>query len=95
MGGWTDTDSFMNGKNFILGIINDTQNHGSDSMHIRNRNIYSEGFVMCHTTVILIKTNTLNLRNPIFTLAQKTIHASEKSPPLIIGAILGRRCFVL
>ena len=48
--------------------INDIQNTGSESMHIRNSNVDSEGVSMCHWTLGLIKINTLNIMTPIFTV---------------------------
>ena len=48
--------------------ITDIQNPVSESMHSRYINVDSEGVIMCHWTVGMIKTNTLNLRTPIFTV---------------------------
>ena len=64
---WTDTDSFINGKMFILEIITDIQNPGS----IRYSNIYSGGVRICHGTVGLIKINYFNLRNTLCTVTCK------------------------
>ena len=72
MGWWTDIDSLINGNIFILECITDNQNHGSESMHSRDRNVDYEGVSMCHWNVGLIKTNTLNLRNPVCTVLCKT-----------------------
>ena len=66
---WTNTDSLINGDIFILECIIDILNPGSNSMHSRNRNVDSEGVNMCHWTVRPIKTNTLNVRTPIFKVA--------------------------
>ena len=41
-------DYFMNGKFFILEWITDIQNTGSEYMHICDRNVDSEGLIMCH-----------------------------------------------
>ena len=65
IGWWNDTESFINGNIFILEHITVIQNIGSESMHSRDINIGSEGFIMCHWTVVLIKINTLNLITPI------------------------------
>ena len=56
---------------FVMRCITDIQNTGSESMHSRDRNVGSEGVSMCHCTVGMIKTNTLNLRTPICTVACK------------------------
>ena len=69
IGWWTDTNSFINVHICILECIIDIQNPGSESIHIRDSNVYNEVFRMCHWTVVLIKINALNLRNPIFTVA--------------------------
>ena len=68
----TQTLSWM-GTFLILKYITDIQNPGSESMHICNSNVDSEGVRMCHWTVWLIKTNTLNLRTLIFTVTGKYI----------------------
>ena len=52
-------------------FITDTKSPGNKSMHSRDSNVDYEGFRMCHWTVIPIKINTLNLRNPICTVACK------------------------
>ena len=70
IGWWTDTDSFMYGRIFILESITDIQNPGSESIHIRDRKVDPEGVRMCHGTVVLIKTNTLNMRTTIFTISR-------------------------
>ena len=62
IGCWTDTDYFMNGNICILEWITDIKNPCSESMRIRDINVNSEGFSMCHWTVGLIKINTLNMR---------------------------------
>ena len=68
--GWrTDIDSIMNGNIFILKCINDIQNPGSESMHIRNRNVDYEEVRICHWTIGLIKIDKLNLITPIFTVS--------------------------
>ena len=46
----------------------DIQNTISESMHSRDINVDSEGVIMFHWTVGLIKINTLNLRTPIYTV---------------------------
>ena len=61
IGCWTDTDYFMNGNIFILKLITDIQNPGSESMHIWDSNVGSEWVSMFHWTVGLIKINALNL----------------------------------
>ena len=55
MGWWTDTDSLMNRKCFILELMNDIKNPGSESMHIHNKNVYYEGLRMCHWNLGLKK----------------------------------------
>ena len=55
IGWWNETDSFMNGKTCIMEYITTIQNIGSESMHICNINVDSEGVGMCHWTVGLIK----------------------------------------
>ena len=62
----------MNGNICILECITDIQNPGSESMHSHNRNVDSEGFIMCYKTVGTIKINILNLRTTICTVACKT-----------------------
>ena len=69
IGWWNDTYYLMNGDIFILECITDIQSTGSKYMHIRDINVDSKGFSICQWTVVLIKTNTLNLRTPIFTVA--------------------------
>ena len=59
----------MNGDIDILKYITDIQNIGSEPMHIRDRNVDSEGVSMCHWTVGLIKIKILNLRTPIYTVS--------------------------
>ena len=58
----------MNGRIFITEYISDIQNTGSESMHSRDRNFESEGVRMCHWTVVMIKINTLDMRDLIFTV---------------------------
>ena len=67
---WIDTDSFMNGNIFILEFITDIQNPGSESMHSRDSNVYSEGFIVCHWTIGLTKINTLNMRTHMCTVTR-------------------------
>ena len=45
----------------------------SEYIYIRNRNAVSEGVRMCHGTVGVIITNTLNMRTPVCTVACKQI----------------------
>ena len=59
----------MNGNIFIIKLIIDIKNCGNESMHSRNRNVGSEGVIMCHWTAGLIKITTLNMRTPIFKVA--------------------------
>ena len=68
IGWWNVTDSFMNENICILECLTYIQNTGSESMHICNSNVDSEGVIMCHWIVGRIKVNTLNLRTPICTV---------------------------
>ena len=62
----------MNWVICILEIITDINKPGSKYMHRCDSNVDSEGSRMCNGTVGMIKTNNLNLRNPICTVARKT-----------------------
>ena len=62
----------MNWEIFIMEIITDIENTVSEYMHSRYSNVDSEGFIMFHGTVGMIKINALNLRTPIFTVACNT-----------------------
>ena len=53
-------------------LITDIQNHVSESIHSYDTNFDSEGVIMCHWTVGLIKINTFNLKTPIYTVACNT-----------------------
>ena len=66
---YTDTDSLINGKIDFWESITDIQNHGNESIHSPNINVDSEGSIMCHRTVVMIKINTFNIITPICTLA--------------------------
>ena len=68
IGWWNDTDSSMNGDICIMEWITDIHNPSNKSMHSFNRNVDSEGFSMCHWTIVMIKINTLNLRTTIYTV---------------------------
>ena len=46
IGWWTDIDYFMNGNIFILEIITEIQNSGSESIHSRYSNVDVEGIRM-------------------------------------------------
>ena len=70
---WTDTDYFMNGNICILEIITEIQNHGNEYINSRDSFVYFEVVRMCHGNLGLFKRNTLNLRNPICTVACKII----------------------
>ena len=72
IGWWRDTDSFMNMYMCILESITDIYNPGSEYMHIRDSNVYSEGVSMCHRTIVLTKIKTLNMKTPICTVACNT-----------------------
>ena len=61
IGWWTNTDLFTNGNICIIEIITYIQNTGNNSMQTLNINVDYEGLRMCHRTVELIKTNTLNI----------------------------------
>ena len=60
----------MNGNICILKCITDTQNTESESMHIQDRNVDSEGVRMCQWDLEQIKINSLNMRTPVFKVAR-------------------------
>ena len=68
IGCYTDIESFIDGNICIMEFNSDIQNTISESMHSRDINVDSEGVIMFHWTVGLIKINTLNLRTPIYTV---------------------------
>ena len=84
----------MNGYICILEIITDIKNPGSKSMHRCDRNVDSEVSRMCNGTVGIIKTNNLNIRTPICTVAETNFYASEQSFYLIIVSMSELRNFV-
>ena len=71
IGWWIDTNLFMNENIFILYSITDIQYPGSESMHRRDINVDSEGFIMYHRTLGLIKINSLDMITPICTVVCK------------------------
>ena len=56
----------MNRNICILESITEIIHPGSEYMNIHYSNIYSEGVILCHRTLLMIKTNSLNLKNIIF-----------------------------
>ena len=65
IGCWTEKNYFINGHFFVLESINGIYYPCSESMNSRYINVDSEKNSMCYWTIIMIKVNVLNTRNPI------------------------------
>ena len=74
----------MNGYIFILEIITDIQNPGSNSIHRRNSNVDYEGSIMCKGTVVMIKQTPLILGLPFSQWHATNLYASETFTSLTI-----------